>query len=54
MIVTVPFIDQLLHELLTRFEQESRVGKDIFTLVRAAIIKQNNLTDLASGYNFGK
>ena len=46
--VAVPFIDQLLHELLTRFEQESRVGKDIFTLVPAAIIKQNNLTDLAS------
>ena len=51
--VTAPFIDHLLQELLTRFEQENRVGgKDIFTLVPAAIINEGNLTDLASRLQF--
>ena len=50
--VAVPFIDPLLQELLTRFEPENRVGKDLFTLVPAAIIKENNLSDLASRLQF--
>ena len=50
--VAVLFIDHLLQELLTRFEPENRVGKDIFTLVPAAIIKENNLSDLASRLQF--
>ena len=53
--VAVPFIDHLLQELLTRFEHENRVCKDInFTLVPSAIIKENNLSDLASRFSFGK
>ena len=46
--VAVPFIDHLLKN----FEPENRVGKDIFTLVPAAIIKENNLSDLASSLQF--
>ena len=42
--VAVPFIDQLLQELLIRFEPENRVRKDIFTLVPSAIIKESNLS----------
>ena len=37
---------------LTRFEQENRVGKDIFTLVPAAIINESHLSDLASRLQF--
>ena len=50
--VAVPFIDHLLQELLTLFEQENRVGKGIFTLVPAAIINESNLSDLASRLQF--
>lgn len=34
--------------MLSRFDAESRIGKDIFTLVPAVITKETSLTDLAS------
>ena len=49
--VAVPFIDHLLQELKTHYEQENRVGK-IFTLVPAAITNESNLSDLASRLQF--
>ena len=52
--VAVPFIDHLLQQRLTWFEPENRVCKDIITLVPSAIIKENNLSDLASRFSFGK
>ena len=52
--VVIPFIDHLQQELMTCFDTKNRIGKDIFILVPAMIIKETNLNDLACRLQFWK
>lgn len=46
--VAIPFIDQLEAELTSRFNVENRVGCQIFRLVPASIINDNDVQRLAT------
>ena len=50
--IAIPFIDHLQQELITHFDAENRISKDIFIPVPTAIIKETNLNDLACRLQF--
>ena len=50
--VVLPFIDNLLEEMSSRFSEDNGAGVEIFSLVLSAVVKHDSLRNLAEKLQF--